>query len=251
MDVFNSDRDEVMDRARKAGVGFILTVGCELESSRAAVQLAEHYPEVFAAVGFHPHDVKEMRGGDSKILAELCQHPKVVAIGEIGLDFYRDLSPRKVQFQVFQQHLQLAERLNLPVMVHCRNAHEEMLKILSNWAKFSAGDQPLGVIHCFSGDVRQAEQYLRLGFLISLGGPVTYPGSRRASEVAQKVPQEKLLVETDCPLLAPQSHRGKRNEPSYLPEIVERIAQVREVSPESVAEETTRNALGVFRISHL
>ncbi len=246
---FNRDRDKVIDRALEAGIGIIVTIGTDLASSRASMKLAEQYPQIFATIGFHPHYAAKMRDSNLSELGELCHHPKVVAIGEIGLDFYRNLSPREEQFKAFDKQLKLAAEHNLPVVIHSRQAHQETLDVLTRWAESNrkGESQAIGVIHCFSGDSSLAEQYLELGFVISIAGPVTYD-KHSSCEVARDLPLEKLVVETDCPALTPRQHRNRRNEPAYLTAIVERIAQIKEIPPESVARSTGQNVIRLFRL---
>lgn len=246
MRLYNRDRDQVLERARGAGVAALVDVGCDLNSSRAAIRLAAQYSEVFAALGFHPHSAAKMMDSDLERLSELAQHPKVVAIGEIGLDFYRNLSPREVQVEAFKKQLALACRLRLPVIVHCRDAQEEVLRILTEWA-YGAGraKEPLGVLHCFSGDRELSQRYIEMGFLLSIAGPITYPSSH-ALEIAYHVPLDKLLIETDCPFLTPQPHRGKRNEPANVSFVAEKIGEIRGVPSDVVAEHTTANAVKLF-----
>lgn len=249
---FSDDRDQVIARARGQGVRAIINVGLDLGSSRASLQIAQHYADVFVAVGFHPNRATKKREEDLSLLAELARNSRVVAIGEIGLDFYRKSSPRQHQLEVFQQQLDLAAELGLPVVIHCRHAHEEVLNILTPWVKStssSAGNSHRrGVIHCFSGDIELAWRYIELGFLVSLAGSVTYPSALERVEVASQLPLDRLLVETDSPFLAPQLYRGQRNEPSYIPLIVDRIAQVRQVSAEAVARATAQNARYLFQL---
>lgn len=246
---FDSDREEVIHRAQKAGVGVIINVGCDLQSSQAAVALAEHYPQIYAAVGYHPHQAAELGEGEMAELAQLASHPKVVALGEMGLDFYRSYAPREVQVRSFQAQLDLARHLGLPVIIHSRQAQEETYRFLEQWAREFALEHPQGVMHCFSGDLVLAQRYLGLGFLVSLAGPVTYPNAARPVAVAREIPLESIVVETDSPFLPPQSHRGRRNEPAYLGETVAKIATIRGVEPEVVAEATTANAANLFGIS--
>lgn len=246
---FNKDRDQVMERARKAGVRAVVDVGSDLESSETAIALAQQYDEVYAVVGFHPHNAAKMTDGDIKKLAELAGQPKVVAIGEVGLDFYRNLSPRPEQFEAFQRQLELAEELGLPVVIHSRDAQEEVLGILTDWAARSGMDRPLGVLHCFSGDAELAQKYIDMGFLISIAGPVTYRNSH-APEIARTVPLDKLVIETDCPYLTPVPYRGKRNEPSYVSLVADRIGEIRGMPSDSVGEQTAENALRLFRLPH-
>ncbi len=251
MRLYNRDRDQVLERARGAGVAAVVDVGCDLDSSRAAIRLAAQYSEVFAALGFHPHSAAKMRDSDLERLSELAQHPKVVAIGEIGLDFYRNLSPREVQVEAFKKQLALARRLRLPVIVHCRDAQEEVLSILTEWAYGAGGvggaKEPLGVLHCFSGDRELSQRYIEMGFLLSIAGPITYPSSH-ALEIAHHISLDKLLIETDCPFLTPQPYRGKRNEPSNVSFVAEKIGEIRGVPTDVVAEHTTANAAQLFRL---
>ena len=249
---FNKDREEVLARARQQGVDTIITVGTDLSSSRTSLRIAQQHPGVFSTIGYHPHNALELHAGDLTRIAELANDARVVAVGEIGLDFFRRLSPRQHQIEAFQQQLDLAVELGLPVVIHSRNAHKEVFEILSRWVESvspSAGKSKLlGVIHCYSGDMELAESYIEMGFLISLPGTVTYPSARDRVAVARQLPLNKLLVETDAPFLAPQMHRGRRNEPSYIPLIVDKIAQIKDIPAETVAEATTDNAVRLFRL---
>lgn len=248
--LFAKDRDQVVSRAREAGVGAVVNVGSDLRSSQASIRLAERYGELHAAVGFHPHNAAKLADGDLDKLAQLAQHPKVVAIGEIGLDFHRNLSPREAQVEAFKKQLELADRLGMPVIIHSRNAQDEVLSILTEWAGHAKRERPLGVLHCFSGDGELGQRYIEMGFLLSIAGPVTYPSSHVVG-IAKDIPLEKLLIETDCPFLTPQPYRGKRNEPSYLSFIVEKIAEIRGVPPGVVAERTAENATELFGLPPL
>jgi len=247
---FDIDREQVFARARQGGIRAIINVGLDAESSRASLEMTKQYDDVFSTVGFHPHEASKMKDGDLKTLAELAQDDRVVAVGEIGLDFYRNLSARKSQEQAFKKQLDLAVELGLPVVVHCRNAHREVYKILSGWVKstLSAGRLRRGVIHCFSGDIELAQRYIEIGFYISLAGSVTYPSAGELVQVAREIPLDRLLLETDAPFLAPQAYRGKRNEPAYVALIAEKVAQVREVPREKVAEEAAKNTISLFRL---
>jgi len=246
---FNKDRDQVLERARQQGVRAVINVGLDAESSRKSLAMAQKYDDVFVAVGFHPHEAAKMKDGDLESLAELTKDSRVVAIGEIGLDFYRNLSPRQSQLEVFKAQLDLAVELNLPVVVHCRQAHEEVYDILSAWVKASPADNSRrGVIHCFSGDIGMARRYIELGFYISLAGSVTYPSAGELVEVARELPLDRLLLETDAPFLAPQAHRGKRNEPAYMVHTAEKVAEVRQAPVEAVAEAAARNTIELFRL---
>jgi TatD DNase family protein len=253
MPEFGSDREEVLARAEEAGVRRIINVGCDLKSSKISVRLAESFPSLFAAVGFHPHDAEGLKEGILERLKKLIGHPKVVAIGEIGLDFYRTLSPRQAQLQAFEAQLELATEVELPVVVHSREAEDETFDIVSQWAKRQqrANGDGLGVMHCFAGDTNLAQRYVDLNFFISLGGPVTFASSSRAQAVAREVPLERLLVETDAPYLTPHPHRGRRNEPSYLPAIVSQIAEMRGLDPQVVEAITTENACRLFKLNDI
>lgn len=247
---FDRDREQVLARARQGGVRVVLNIGLDLKSSRASLALARKYDDVFSTVGFHPHGASEMKDEDLKTLGELAQDDRVVAVGEIGLDFYRNLSSRKSQIEAFKKQLDLAVELGLPVVVHCRQAHQEVFNILSDWVRstLSAGRLRRGVIHCFSGDVELALRYIDIGFYISLAGSVTYPSAGELLQVAREIPLDRLLLETDAPFLAPQAYRGKRNEPAYVALIAEKVAQVREVTREVVAGMAAENTISLFKL---
>jgi TatD DNase family protein len=245
-DEFDADRDEVITRAHNAGVTTIITVGTGLDSSQRSIELAEKYEGILAAVGIHPHAAGTATDAAIEGIARLAEHPKVVAIGEIGLDFYRDYSPSDSQIRIFQQQLDLAARIDLPVVIHCREAHEKMLAMLHDWtARYPARQSP-GVIHCFMGDVETARQYLEIGFYLSLAGYITYPVNRDAHDVIRSIPADRLMVETDCPFLTPQRHRGQRNEPAYVRFTAEELTGIRGVPLETLARETTENARRLF-----
>jgi TatD DNase family protein len=243
---FDDDRERVIERAAAAGVRAMVNVGTDLASSRAAVALGEAYPQIYAAVGVHPHDAKTLTGETLEELEALAGHPKVVAVGEIGLDFYRDLSPRDKQRQAFQQQLALASEAGKPVIIHDREAHSEVMSILRRWVE--GGNRPAGVLHCFSGDLAMAQEAIELGFYVSIAGPVTFENARRLRELVRQLPLEKLLVETDCPYLAPHPHRGKRNEPAYVKLVAQEVARVKGLSSEKVARITSDNAQALFAL---
>ena len=241
---FDADRPEMLARARQAGVTRMLTIGTEVPTSRAAIALAEAEPDVWASVGVHPHDAAE---ADADVLAEierLASAPRVVAVGEIGLDFFRNLSPRDVQERVFRHLIGLARRVRKPVVVHCRDAHAEVLAILGEERASEVG----GIMHCFSGDVEIARRCLDLGFLVSLAGPVTYPNARALPDVARFVPADRLVIETDCPFLPPQGFRGKRNEPAHLAITAARVAELRGEPLADLAARMSENARALFRL---
>jgi TatD DNase family protein len=245
------DADEVVARALAAGVRLIVNVGFDVPSSQRAVEQAERYDGVLAAVGIHPHDAKLLDEQAERELRELAGQPRVVAIGEVGLDFYRDLSPRPVQVEVFRRLLRLARDVGKPVIVHDREAHEDVLAMLT---QERAGE--VGVImHCFSGDLEYARRCVEEGFYVGIAGPVTFGAKRGApdgmtplQQVAAEVPRDRLLIETDSPYLAPEPLRGRRNEPAYVRHVADKIAELRGISAGEVAEATTANLSRVLRL---
>jgi len=247
---FDADRAAVVERAQAAGVKAIVNAGADVESSRRAVALAEQYPGVYAAVGVHPHDAKTLDGDALAALRELARQPKVVAVGEIGLDFYRNLSPQDVQQWAFQAQLAWAAKLGKPVIVHDREAHAEVLNALTSWAAGlgSSLTGRVGVLHSFSGDLLMAKRVIDLGFYISISGPVTYQNARRLAEIVRALPLDRLLIETDCPYLTPHPHRGKRNEPAYVRLVAEKVAEIKGLGLDEVAAMTTANARRLFEL---
>jgi len=239
---FDPDRDAVLKRALEAGVSTILVIGFDLETSLGAVELAEKHENLFATVGMHPHDAKDLTPDVLKTFRELLNHPKVIALGEIGLDYYRNLSPHAVQKDAFEKQLDLAEEMGMPIIVHNRDAYMDILPILEG-----RRGQIQGVLHCFTGDVELMHRSLEIGFHIGIGGIVTYPNAKDVQAVAREVPLERLLIETDCPWLAPQSWRGKRNEPAYVRAVAEKIAELRETSVGTIGEITTKNFNSLFK----
>ena len=240
---FDADREEVVARALAAGVSLIVNIGADMASSARSVALAETYPGIYAAVGMHPHDSQDMQETDYLQLERWTTHPKVVAIGEIGLDYHYDLSPRPVQKEVFLRQLDLARKTGKPFIIHEREAHADMMDIIRNAARGLNG-----VFHCFSGSVETAREYLKMGFYISVAGPVTFSKSLKTKEVAKAVPLDRLLVETDSPYLTPQPFRGKRNEPAHVRLVAEEIANLRDISLAELAEATTANVRRLFNI---
>ncbi len=240
---FNDDRDATIVRALENGIGGILNAGADMFSSARAVELAERYEAVYAAVGIHPHDAKEAREADYSKLAEWADRPKVVAIGEIGLDYHYDFSPRDVQKTVLIRQLDLARQLGKPVIIHDREAHADILSIMK---KEGAG--LTGVFHCFSGSMEMAREVLAMGLYLSFAGPVTFANAHKLKEVARDIPLERLLVETDSPYLTPEPYRGRRNEPAYVQYVAETIAALRNVEPEYLAKITTENTKRLFGI---
>ncbi len=243
------DLPDVMDRAAEAGVGRIVTIGCSLKDSRNALRVADQYEHVWATLGVHPHDAKDWTTEIESEFRTMAKHEKVVAIGEIGLDFYRNLSPHNDQYQAFEAQLALADDLDLPVVIHSRDAHEECYGVLRSWAQsHDDHEHPIGVIHCFSGDAKLAKRYVDLGFMISFAGPITYPKNHDLRAAAAAIPLESIVIETDCPYLSPQPRRGKRNEPANIQHTAQQIAEVRKESIVVVAKRASINAFRLFRI---
>jgi len=243
---FAMDRDAVLERARAAGVDCVVSIGTGdgPPNLEAGIAVAERYDCVYATVGVHPHDAAKSQPGTMKRLEALLRHPKVIALGEIGLDYHYDNSPRDVQRAVFAEQLAVALAAGKPVVIHTRDAWEDTFQILeTNWVR-EAG----GIMHCFTGGPKEAEQSLNLGFHISFSGIVTYPRSMEIQQAARVVPLERLLVETDAPYLAPVPHRGKRNEPAFVVETARRLAELREEPFETLAETTSRNWYDLVRV---
>jgi len=238
---FRRDLPEVLSRAREAGVTAVVNVGCDLASSEAGVRLARDEADIFAVVGVHPHDAKTLDEAALSRLEALADDPKVVAIGEMGLDFYRDLSPRPVQEKAFRDQIALAKKKGLPVVVHDRDAHAKVMQILKE-EKVSDG-----VLHCFSGDINMARQALDLGLHLSFAGPITYGGGK-AREIISKIPIDRILIETDCPYLTPVPFRGKRNEPACVRYVAEAVAAILDETLEAVDRLTEVNTRRVFRL---
>ena len=241
---FDRDRERLIESLRENGIDLVINPGDDLQSSIKAVALAEKYENIYAAVGVHPHAAKEMDDATIGILKSFANREKVIAIGEIGLDYYYDNSPRDIQRQRFIEQLNLAKEVDLPVIIHSRSAAGETFEILKE-----AQDGNLeGVLHCYSGSVEMAIEYIKLGFYISIAGPITFKNSRVAKEVAKAVPLDKLLIETDSPYLTPEPYRGKRNEPIYVRYVAGTIAEAKGLSFEEIAKATAENAKKLFRI---
>jgi TatD DNase family protein len=245
---FENDLDQIIMRANQSGVEIIVNVGLDIASSQVGVDVTRRYDYVFTTVGFHPNSSSKMMKPDIDRLAGLATDRKVVAVGETGLDYYRHYATPEDQLIALRRQLDLATELRLPVVIHCRQAHGKMLEVLSAWAKSIPYHQNLGVIHCFSGDIELARRYVDLGFLISLAGSLTYPNAGDLRMVARKLPLERLLIETDSPFLTPQKWRGKRNEPSFVSQVVDKIAQLRDIPMTEVAQVTSNNAISLFRL---
>ena len=240
---FNEDREQVIAQCGQE-LKAVVNVGYDLASSRRSMALADEYPFIYAAVGVHPHDAKDAPENYLDQLREMSRHPKVAAIGEIGLDYYYDLSPREVQQKIFKEQLALAGELNLPFIIHNRDAHGDVLQILQESQPFPAS----GVLHCFSASWEVAQACLKMGLYISLAGPVTFANAGKLKDIAQRVPLDRLLVETDCPYLTPAPFRGKRNQPTYVRHVAEQIAQLRGMAPEELARITVANTLALLKL---
>lgn len=238
---FAADRDEILSALPAAGVGLVVDPGCELESSRAALALAERYPFVYAAVGIHPSDCAGTGEAEFAALRKLCGHEKVVAVGEIGLDYYwKDNPSKEFQQTVFRRQIELAIELGLPVIVHDREAHGDSLAIVLDYPEVR------GVFHCFSGSPEMAEELLKRGWFLGFDGPITYKNAQKAPEVAAVTPLDRIVVETDSPYLTPVPFRGKRNDSRYLPYVMEKLAEWKGVSLEEMTRITWENGLRLF-----
>ncbi len=236
---FDSDREEVIARAQAAGIDTIVNIGFNRETIPTTMELAEKYPFIYAAVGWHPTDAIDMKlEEDLAWIESLCSHPKVVAIGEIGLDYYWDTSPKEIQHTVFREQIRLARKLNKPIVIHNRDAHEDIVKLLREERASEVG----GIMHCFSGSWEMAKMCLDMNFYISFGGPVTFKNARVPKEVMEKVPLDKMLIETDAPYLTPHPHRGQRNESAYVRLVAETAAEIKGLKLEDIAKITSDNA---------
>jgi TatD DNase family protein len=240
---FDTDRAAVIARCADAGIG-VLSIGSSLRSSREAVRLANRTRNMWATVGIHPHDAVSANDAALTDLKELASDPLVVGIGEIGLDYYRDLSPRPKQRQAFEDQLELAMTLDLPVCLHNRESSDDLLAVLKR-----AGAPLRGVVHSFLGDAALAEAFLALGLHLGIGGPLTYPKNAALREAVKRLPMERILLETDCPYLTPVPHRGRRNEPAYVTLVAEEIAGLKGLPVDDIARQTTANAVRLFGLN--
>ncbi|MDO7485564.1 TatD family hydrolase [Peribacillus frigoritolerans] len=242
---FNEDLEDVIERAKEAGVNNMVVVGFDRPTIIRAMELIEAYDFMYAAVGWHPVDAIDMTEEDLQWIEELSNHPKVVAIGEMGLDYHWDKSPKDVQMEVFRKQIRLAKKVGLPIIIHNREATADIVNILKEEEASRVG----GIMHCFSGSAETALECINMNFYISLGGPVTFKNAKKPKEVAAAVPLDRLLIETDCPYLAPHPYRGKRNEPSYVKLVAEQIAEIKQLTIEEVSQATTENAKKLFGIN--
>ena len=246
LDMISSGEDigKIVSRAAARGISRIITIGIDLKSSKKAIDIAEKYETVYASVGIHPHNVQGLQDNSYDELEKLCDNSKVVAYGEIGLDFVKQYAPQHVQLEHYARQIELAKKVGLPLVIHDREAHDEILHILKKEAPFAAA----GVMHCFSGDWSLAKQILNLGFLISIPGIVTFTKASTLHEVAQKIPLDKLILETDAPFLTPDPYRGRTNIPEYVLYTAQKVAGLRGITVEEVARSTTDNAQKLFNI---
>ena len=238
-EAFDADRKELLSALPMQGVCGIINCGSDMASSLRSLELADEFDFVYAACGVHPHEAESCKQGYISVLEKLCKEKKCVAVGEIGLDYHYDFSPRDIQQKVFEEQLVLAKELDLPVIIHDREAHEDTLNLLKKY-------KPKGVVHCFSGSVEMANEIVKLGMYIGLGGAVTFKNARKPREVAEHVPSEMLLIETDCPYMTPVPFRGKRCDSSFIPYTAEVIAEVRGVTPQEILDLTRVNANILF-----
>jgi len=241
---FDVDREKIIKNMKNDGIDIILHPSADMTSSVKAVNTAQKNENIYAAVGFHPHSAKEMDEDSLEIIKSLAKKDKVIAIGEIGLDYHYDNSPRDIQKKWFIEQIRLAKDLDLPFIVHDREAHGDILKIL----KEENYEGMRGIIHCYSGSYEMAQEFIKLGFLISIAGPVTFKNARRVKEIVKKLPLEKLLIETDSPYLAPEPKRGRRNEPAYVRYVASEIAEIKNLSFDKVAEATSENFINFFNL---
>jgi len=245
---YDRDRHEVLKACKEAGVEYIINAGADLRSTKKAIRIAAEYDFLYATVGVHPHSAKTLDESSFAELAKLTKSPKVVAVGEIGLDFYRDNSPRDVQRKWFERQLELAKEVSLPVVIHSRDACQEVFDTLKNANLSEREGRGAGVIHCYSGSAELAVKYVDMGYFIGIAGPVTYKNARKIVETVESVPLERILIETDCPYLTPEPFRGDRNDSQKLKYICEKIGQIKQISPEEVAKITMKNGAALFDI---
>ncbi|MGG0593021.1 TatD family hydrolase [Priestia megaterium] len=242
---YEDDLQEVINRALEKGVQNMVVVGFDEPTIKKAIQIAETYEFIYASVGWHPVDAIDMTDEHLAWIEELAQHPKVVALGEMGLDYHWDKSPKEVQKDVFRRQIRLARKVNLPIIIHNRDATEDVVTILKEEHVEEVG----GIMHCFTGSIEVAKQCMDMNMYISFGGPVTFKNAKKPKEVATELPLDKLLIETDCPYLTPHPFRGKRNEPGYVSYVAEQIAELKGITYEELADITTANAKKLFGIN--
>jgi len=240
---FDLDRDELLEALPSKGIEIVINAGCDLSSSYEVIALAKKYPHAYATVGVHPHEAKSLSDGGLKVLSRLCTHEKVVALGEIGLDFHYEYSPRDIQRHWFKRQLELAAEINMPVVIHSRAADTEVFETIEK------SQVRKGVIHCFPGDAALALKYVELGFYIGVGGVITFDETNSLQEAVAAVPLDKILLETDAPYLTPVPYRGKRNESPHLIYVADEIAKIKGVSTEAVCTQTSKNVRALFNFN--
>lgn len=238
---FRDDLEETLTAVHQSGVSLIINCGCDIASSKSTLELCDKFSFVYGAVGIHPHEAEDAPENAVELIRELAKHKKAVAIGEIGLDYHYDFSPREIQKDIFEKQLILANELDLPVIVHDRESHQDTLDLLTKY-------RPKGVVHCFSGSAEMAQEIVKLGMYIGLGGAVTFKNARKPLEVAQSIPLDRLLLETDAPYMSPVPFRGKRNDSSLIPYTAEKIAEVRGEGAQFIIDTATENGKRLFGI---
>lgn len=237
---FNEDRDLLLSGFKDKGISKVINIGIDIKSSKKSIEFAQKYDFIYASVGVHPHNAKEIKEDDYKVLEELLMHKKVVAVGEVGLDFYYDLSPRDVQLDVFKKHLDLSKKVDKPVIIHSREASQMVFDTIKD-----SGVRK-GVIHAYSGSLEMAKEYIKMGYYIGVGGVITFKNAKSLVEVVEGIGLENILIETDSPYLTPVPFRGKRNNSEYLKFVVEKIAEIKNISQEEVAYITSENSTKLF-----
>jgi TatD DNase family protein len=240
---FDPDREELMAGLRDKGIDYVMNAGCSLSSSKDIIKMAEAYPWLYASVGSHPDSADEVNEEVIEEYRQLCGHDKVKAIGEIGLDYYYEDIPREIQKQAFRMQMALASEVDLPVIIHEREAHDDGMRIVKEFPKVK------GVFHCYSGSAEMARQLVNMGWYIGFTGVLTFKNARKAVETAASIPLDRIVLETDCPFMAPEPFRGKRNDPGYLPKMAEKLAEIRGISVEEAITATTENAKRLYRIN--
>ena len=241
---FDEDRDSVFLGLKDKGVGNVMNVGCCLASSKDCIALAEKYPFVYASVGTHPDTADEVNEEVLESYRQMAKHPKVLAIGEIGLDYYYETIPREIQIRAFRMQMELARELDMPVIIHERNAHDDGMRVVKEFKDVK------GVFHCYSGSAEMAQQLVDMGWYIGFTGVLTFKNARKAVETAEQIPLDRIVLETDCPFMAPEPFRGKRNDPGYVPYMAQKLADLRGLSLEEVIEITTQNARKLYRLDN-
>ncbi len=239
---FDEDREALILGLPEKGIVNVMNVGCCLESSGDCIAMAEKYPFIYASVGSHPDSADEVCDEVLEKYREMCRHPKVKAVGEIGLDYYYENVPRETQISAFQKQMELARQVDLPVIVHERSAHGDGMMVVGQFPEVT------GVFHCYSGAAEMAKQLVKKGWYIGFTGVLTFKNARKAVETAAAIPIERIVLETDCPFMAPEPHRGRRNDPGYLCHMVDKLAEIKGLTPEAVAEITTQNARRLYRL---